>query len=71
MDENIKMFLRMIAESMDDPAVENLEAEAKQLEERIEKNQQEIENLQKQIADLSPSADNETACGKSEDGKQA
>ena len=53
MEDQIKMFLRMIEASMDDPAVENLEAEAKELEERIEKNQHEIEELQKQIADLS------------------
>lgn len=53
MEDQIKMFLRMIEASMDDSAVENLEAEAKELEERIEKNQHEIEELQKQIADLS------------------
>jgi len=53
MDENLKMFLGLISEKMNAPEVESLETEAKELEAQFEKNRQELEALQQEIAALS------------------
>ena len=71
MDENIKMFLRMIKENMNDQHLTDLETEAQELEDRLEKNQLEIEELQKQIAALSSAEHNGTDCEDSQSREQS